>query len=149
MTDNEALLRRAEGVAAMRRFLLVINALSYVAWISVFAISISGVHLVLPPWAGVAAGVCAVIWFVSLIALLLGIRSLRRNRALAGLVDDERTQHLRGRAFEAAYWVLLFAVAILYGLAGFVHLESRLVLPALIGLGVAVPGLTFAWLYRA
>ena len=148
MTDNELLLRQAEGVTTWRRLLLVVNALTYAAWIGVFGVSISGAHIALPPWALIAAVVCAVVWMLSMIGIFLGIRALKRNRALAGLVDDERTVGLRGRAVQAGYWVVLIAIAILYGLAGFVPLDIKLVLPALIALGVAVPNLTYAWLYR-
>ncbi len=148
MSDNEALLRQAEGAATWRRLLLIVNALSYVAWVGVFAVNVSGIHLSLPPWANIAAFACAAVWLFSMLAILWNIRGLKRNRALAGLLDDERTVGLRGRAFQTGYWVLLFATAILYGVAGFVHLDIRLVLPALVALGVAVPNLTYVWLYR-
>ena len=148
MTDNEILMQQAESAAAWRRFLLVINTISYVAWVAVFAIRVSGAHIALPPWANVAAVACAAIWLFSMVGILWDIRRLKRNRALAGMLDDERTIGLRGRAFQTGYWVLVAALAILYGLAGFVPLETRLVLPALIAMAVAVPNLTYAWLYR-
>ena len=148
MTDNEVLLKQAEGVAVRRRVLLVINAATYAAWVGVFAVSVSGIHYVFPFWAVAAAVACAVVWVLSMIAILSGIRSLKRNRALAGLVDDERTCAVTARSHQAGFWVLLAAIAILYAVAGFVPLNIRLVLPALIALGVAVPNLTYAWLYR-
>ncbi len=148
MSDNEALMQQAEGAAAWRRFMLVINTITYVAWVAVFGIRVSGANIPLPVWANIAAVACAVVWGLSMIGILWDVRRLKRNRAMAGLLDDERTVALRGRAFQTGYWVLVAALAILYGLAGFVPLETRLVLPALIALAVAVPNLTYAWLYR-
>lgn len=148
MTDNEILLRQAEAHAVARRLLMIVNALSYIAWIGAFGLSQSGHgfdgHLL-----GLVQALSFPVWLVSLLAIFWTIRRLRQRRDIAGLIDDERTVRVSGRSFQVGYWGLLLAITGLFAASFFIPLDVRLVAPFLLALGVAAPSLTYAWLYRS
>jgi len=149
MSDNEKLLRQAEGLAGYRRVMLVVNALSYTAWVVSFALGQTGMGD-LPPRLLTMIGLAAFpVWLISLIALVWGIRRLARDKALGALIDDERTRDLTKRAFQAGYWALLLALAGLYAVSYFTDINIRLIVPFLLAFGVAAPSLTYAALYRS
>ena len=148
MTDNEALLKKAEGVAGFRRVLLIINALAYFAWIGATGlerghVDIDGGILKLTQ---VVAGA---VWLISLVALFVAMAKLRQRKDIAGLVDDERTQGLTARCFQMGYWALLLGVTGVYTASYLMEVDVKLIAPFLLALGVAVPPLTFAFLYRS
>ena len=148
MSDNEKLLRQAERYAGMRRALLFINALSYFVWIGAQALQFLPGFT--PHQSALIQFVAGPIWLVSLLCILvMGVR-LYMRRDLHGLIDDERTIKIGNQAFQAGYWVLLIGIALVYALlfCG-IQIEGGIFLPILLSLGVAVPGLTYAALYRS
>ena len=142
MSDNEKLLRQAEGLAGFRRLAMIVNAVSYAAWLA--GIAMSGARGL---WLAMQAS-GFIVWLVSLMAVLWTIRRAWRRRDLGALIDDERTAMLTTRAFQVGYWVLLAPLALLYMASYFVSLDLRSLLLALMALGVAAPSLTYALLYR-
>jgi len=148
MSDNEKLMQQAERFANARRILLIINALAYFAWIGGQALQL------LPGFTArqtaLTQFIAGPIWLVSLLTILIMSFRLYRRRELRGLVDDERTVGVGNQALKSGYWVLLIGVALVYALrfCG-VQLESAVFLPILLSLGVAVPGLSYAALYRS
>jgi len=148
MSDNEKLLRQAERYAGMRRALLFINALSYFVWIGAQALQFLPGFT--PHQSALIQFVAGPIWLVSLLCILVMGVSLYMRRDLRGLVDDERTIKIGNQAFQAGYWVLLIGIALVYALlfCG-IQIEGGIFLPILLSLGVAVPGLTYAALYRS
>jgi len=148
MTDTDKLLKQAEGIAGLRRGLMVVNALSYVAWIGSTGLQHAGTGL--PPQSLALAGMIAwPAWLVSLLGILWTMKHLASRRDIAGLVDDERTAGLTKRAFQAGYWALLLAVTGLYAASYFVPIDIKTAAPFLLALGVAAPSLTYAFLYRS
>ena len=147
MTENETLLRQAEALAVGRRLSMVVNAVSYFIWIG--AQSLYFIPQIKMTGAQIAAiqMVFGPLWLVSLAGVVLTIVWRRDVRAL---VDDERTAKLSLRAFQAGYGALLVAIAVLCSLPllGY-QLNILGVLPILLSLGVAVPPLTYAALYRS
>lgn len=148
MSDNETLLHQAEGLANFRRAALIVNALSYAGWMLGMGMT-SGpadqTHRGLWLLEEVAA---FSVWLISLMAILWTVRHARRRRDLGALIDDERTQGLTIRAFQAGYWLLLLPLAALYTLSWFVAIDLRQALLALMALGVAAPSLTYGLFYR-
>ncbi|WP_443747403.1 hypothetical protein [Asticcacaulis solisilvae] len=148
MSDTEKLLKRAEGMAGLRRGLMVVNALTYVMWIG--STGLQHVDTGLAPQTLNLIGLAAwPVWLASLLGILWTMRHLAKHRDIAGLVDDERTVGLTKRSFQAGYWVLLLAVAGLYTASFFVPIDVRMAAPILLALGVAAPSLTYALLYRS
>lgn len=148
MSENEKLLRQAEGFAGTRRMLLIINALSYFVWIGAQALQFFPGFT--PHQVAMIQFIAGPIWLVSLLSILVLSLRLYGRHDLRGLVDDERTVKTSSQAFQIGYWVLLIGIAVVYALrfCG-VQLESAVFLPILLSLGVAVPGLTYAALYRS
>jgi len=148
MTDNDKLLKQAEGMAGLRRGLLIVNALSYVLWIG--SRGLQYIDAGIPEDAVNLAGMVAwPIWLISLLGIFWTMMHLAKRRDLAGLVDDERTAGLTKRAFQVGYWALLAAVTGLYITSYFVAIDIRTAAPFLLALGVAAPSLTYALLYRS
>ena len=145
MSDNDKLLRQAEGLAGFRRLAMIVNAVSYAAWLA--GIAMAGAAENRGLWLTMQAS-GFIVWLVSLMAVLWTIRRARRRRDLGALIDDERTAMLTTRAFQVGYWVLLAPLALLYMASYFVSLDLRSLLLALMALGVAAPSLTYALLYR-
>ncbi len=147
MSDNERLLQRAEAFAATRRILLAVNGLAYLGWIGAQALdAVPGMPLGHGQLALIRL-VPGAIWLFSLVALFV---SMAMSRSVRPLIDDERTAKFTLRAFQAGYGVLLVSIAALYGLAfaGY-PVDMLAVLPILLSLGVAVPSLAYAALYRS
>ena len=147
MNENEKRLRRAETVANVRRLLLAVNAVAYFGWIGAQALYFIPQIKVTNAQVALAQMILGPLWLASLIGLVLILMWRRDVRAL---IDDERTAKLTLRAFQAGYGALLLAVTVLSILP---YLGYRLnilgVLPILLSLGVAVPPLTYAALYRS
>lgn len=151
--NNEKKLRHAEAFANFRRLLLTVNALAYMLWVGPQAgyffgwfASIDSANQVIAPIAMIAGP----IWLISLLLILAMIFYLYRRRDLAGLIDDERTKNLTKRAFQAGYFTLLIIIALSYALCFFGKMPNILaLLPILLSIGVAVPSLTYALLYRS
>ena len=150
MNANEKLLKQAEGFGALRRLLMLINALSYMVWIGAQAIVFFPEMHVSMQQTALIQMVAGPIWLISLIAIFATIFYLVRRSDLRRLVDDERTQNLNLRAFQAGYLVLLLAIAGAYALCFIGKTPNPgALLPILLSLGVAVPSLTYAALYRS
>ncbi len=147
MDDNEQLMRRAEGLAGLRRVALIINGLAYFVWIGATGlehghVAMDAAALKLAQMAG--GGV----WLVSLLILFWIMARLGKNREIGRLVDDERTQGLSARCYQMGYWALLLGVTGVYTASFLTKVDVNLVAPLLLATGVAVPPLTFAFLYR-
>lgn len=150
MIDNEQRLKAAERFAAFRRILLVINAVAYAVWIGAQSLYFIGGVQVTNHQIAIMQMIAGPIWFVSLLAICFLIFRLARSRDLRALVDDERTKALGLRAFQAGYFVLLAAVVVFYALSLTGHRPNlSAVFPIMLSLGVAVPPLTYAFLYRS
>ncbi len=147
MNDNETLLRRAETLANVRRLLLAVNAVAYFGWIGAQALYFIPQNTVTKAQVTDIEFVLGPVWLVSLIGLVLTFFWRRDVRAL---IDDERTAKLTLRAFQAGYGALLVAIFLLsvLPLLG-LHLNVLAIPPLLMSLGVAVPPLTYAALYRS
>ncbi len=147
MNDNEKRLRRAEGLAALRRLLLAVNAVAYFGWIGVKALDFIPRIAVTNTQVALVQMILGPVWLVSLVGLVF---TMTWRRDVRVLIDDERTAKLTLRAFQAGYGVLLLAISVLYAatFAGY-RLNILGVLPVLLSLGVAVPPLTYAALYRS
>ncbi len=148
MTDAEKLLKQAEGMAGLRRGLLIVNALSYAVWIG--STGLQHIATGIPPQTLNLVGMAAwPLWLISLLGIFWTMMHLAKRRDIAGLVDDERTVGLTKRAFQAGYWVLILAVAGAYATSFFVTIDMQAAAPFLLALGVAAPSLTYALLYRS
>lgn len=141
--DNERLMRRAEMHVALRKGLMIVNALAYIGWIGSQGLAQSE-SFGLPPliWE-IIRNLAMPVWAVSLLLILGQYAMLKRNRDIAVLVDDERSKEKTALAFQGGYWVLLVAVAGLYAATFFVPgLDMRTVMPLLLAAGVAAPAFT-------
>lgn len=148
MTDTEKLLKQAEGMAGLRRVLLIVNALSYVVWIG--STGVQHLDTGIPPQIVGLTGMLAwPVWLVSLLGIFWTMAHLAKRRDIAGLVDDERTAGLTKKAFQAGYWALILALAGVYAASYFIPIDVQTAAPFLLALGVAAPSLTFALLYRS
>ena len=148
MSDAEKLLKQAEALAGLRRGLMIVNALSYIAWIGATGLQHVDTGLA-PQTLGLVGTAAWPVWLVSLLGILWTMMHLARRRDIAGLVDDERTANLTSRAFQAGYWALLLAVSGLYAASYFIAVDIKVAAPFLLALGVAAPSLTYAFLYRS
>ncbi|MGZ3298356.1 MAG: hypothetical protein ACXU8U_05890 [Asticcacaulis sp.] len=146
--DNDRLMKQAEGYIALRRVLLIVNALGYIAWIGSEGLGHLGNLSVDPHTLSLVKLVAQPIWVLSLLGIFGVMARLRKRRDIAGLVDDERTRALSGWSFKAGYWVLLISIAGVYAANFFMTIDVRLVAPLLLALGVATPSLTYAVTYR-
>lgn len=149
MTENDMLMKQAESHSALRRLFLAIQAVAYIGWIGSRALAFTGTNLVDPATLTLVQTVCWPVWLVGLLATFWLMRKTARNRQLAALVDDERTVRLAGTVFQVAFWVLLVAVALVYAATYVTTVDARAVMPILLSLGVAVPSLAYAALYRS
>ena len=148
MDDNEQLLKRAEGLAGLRRVVLIVNAVAYFTWIG--ATGLEHGHIDVDPVALKLAQLGgAAIWLVSLVIVFWIMMRLGKNRAMGRLIDDERTQGLTARCYQMGYWALLLGVTGIYTASFLTKVDVNLVAPLLLATGVAVPPLTFAFLYRS
>ncbi|ESQ93148.1 hypothetical protein [Asticcacaulis benevestitus] len=148
MSENEKLLRQAEGLAGFRRIMLVVIALSYVGWIVTFSLGVTGIGN-LPHTLLITISLAILpVWAVSMIAFLWGMVRMTRDKKLGALIDDERTRGINHQAIQAGYWGMIVAAGICFWLSFFLDIDIRLVLAGLVGMGVAVPSLTYACLYR-
>jgi len=149
MTDNETLMKQAEGYAILRRVLLIANALAYVGWIGSSGLAYMGTFSVDPAILKLVQILCWPVWLISLIGIFWTMKRLGKRRDIGALVDDERTQGLSAKSFQIGYWALLLAVTGIYAANFFVPVDIKLVGPFLLALGVAAPSLTYALLYRS
>ncbi len=148
MIDNEKRVREAEGFAGLRRLLLIVNAVAYVAAIAVMGLSHAGVHgFESGQWKETELAAWAV-WGLSLLGIFWTIRRATKRPDIGALVNDERTAGMASKAFQAGYWALLLSVAGVFMATYFTPFDIKLVLPFMLALGVAAPPLTFALLYR-
>ncbi len=148
MTDNEGLMQQAESHGVLRRVLLIVNAGAYIAGMICTSLTrLEGLRGHLRMFV-MGEFICWPVWFLSLLAILWTMQRLRQRPDIGVLVDDERTSGLTARSFQAGYWALLLGVAGLYAASFLMPVDVRLIAPLLVALGVAAPGLTYAFLYR-
>ena len=145
MSDNERLIQQAERVGGLRRLFLIGQAVGYIGWIGSQGFSALGLdpHILI-----IVQNLCWPLWLVSLLATFWLMWRTAKNQQLAALLDDERTSGLTKTVFQTSYWVLLVAVALVYTATFVIEVDIRAVAPILLSLGVAVPSLTYACLYR-
>jgi hypothetical protein len=149
MSHTDALMQQAARHAALRRVLLVVNGGAYLAALASQGLLALKAAPASPALLHAVLWVAWPLWAASLLALFWTMARLRRRLDIAGLVDDERTSALSAQAFKAGYWALLLALAGLYAASFLTGIDFRAAAPLLLGLGVAVPPLTYALLYRA
>ena len=145
MSDNERLIQQAEQAGGLRRLFLIGQAVGYIGWIGSQGLSALGLD---PHILTIVQNLCWPLWLVSLLATFWLMRRTAKNRQLAVLLDDERTSGLTKTVFQTSYWVLLTAVALVYAATFVAEVDIRVIAPILLSLGVAVPSLTYACLYR-
>ncbi len=138
--DSEQLARRAERHVALRKGLMIVNALAYIGWIGSEGLAHADALGLGPSFWGQVSNVSKPVWAISFALIMLQAVMLKRNRDIAVLVDDERSKEKTALAFQGGYWVLLVAVAGLYA-ATFVApgLDMRTFMPLLLAAGVAAP----------
>ncbi len=148
MSENDRLIQQAEWAGGLRRLFLTGQAVAYIGWIgSQGAAHIPALNID-PIVLNLIQTVCWPIWLVSLLATFWLMRRTAKNRQVSALLDDERTVGLTKTVFQASYWVLLVAVALVYAATFISEVDIRAIAPILLSLGVAVPSLTYACLYR-
>ncbi|MBP2158439.1 MULTISPECIES: hypothetical protein [Asticcacaulis] len=141
--DSEQLARRAEKHVALRKGLMIVNALAYIGWIGSQGLAQSDAFGVPPSTWEIVRHLAMPVWAVSLLLILAQYAMLKRNRAVAVLVDDERSKEKTALAFQGGYWVLLVAVASVYAATFFEpDLDMRTFMPLLLAAGVAAPAFT-------
>lgn len=145
MSDNERLIQQAEQAGGLRRLFLIGQAVGYIGWIGSQGLSALGLD---PHILTIVQNLCWPLWLVSLLATFWLMRRTAKNQQLAALLDDERTSGLTKTVFQTSYWVLLIAVALVYAATFVTEVDIRAIAPILLSLGVAVPSLTYACLYR-
>ena len=145
MSDNDRLIRQAEQVGGLRRLFLIGQAVGYIGWIGSRGLTALGLD---PHILTIVQNLCWPLWLVSLLATFWLMRRTAKNHQLAALLDDERTSGLTKTVFQTSYWVLLIAIALVYAATFVSEVDIRAVAPILLSLGVAVPSLTYASLYR-
>ena len=145
MSDNELLIQQAEQAGGLRRLFLIGQAVGYIGWIGSQGLSALGLD---PHILTIVQNLCWPLWLVSLLATFWLMRRTAKNQQLAALLDDERTSGLTKTVFQTSYWVLLIAVALVYAATFVTEVDIRAIAPILLSLGVAVPSLTYACLYR-
>ena len=138
--DNERLARRAETHVAIRKGLLIINALSYIGWVGLEGLAhAKAFGLSLAVW-DMIRNLSRPIWAISFFLILAQSVMLKRNRDLAVLVDDERSGARKNLAYMGGYWILLLATSGLYLAAVLTPgLDMRTFMPLMLGIGVAAP----------
>jgi hypothetical protein len=138
--DNERLMRRAETQVAIRKALMVVNALAYIGWIGSQGLAHAEAFGLSPSTWDVVRNLSMPVWGICLILILAQFAMLKRNRDVAVLVDDERNREKTALAFKGGYWALLVAVAGLYTLSFFApNLDMRTFMPLVLAAGVAAP----------
>ena len=138
--DNERLMRRAETHVALRKGLMIVNALAYIGWIGSRGLAHAEAFGISAPVWEIVRNLSMPVWAISLLLILAQVSALKRNRDIATLVDDERSAAKTNLAFKSGYVVLLIAVACLYA-ATFVvpDLDMQTFLPLLLAAGVTAP----------
>ena len=147
MADTDKLIKQAHSHAVLRRVLLIVNGLSYLAWIGSRGAAFAG--LADDRLVSLISNLAWPLWLISLVGILWTMARLRKRRDIAGLVDDERTVGLASTAFKTGYWLLLIGIAAVFAASYFVSIDVRAVMPVLLALGVAAPSLTYAALFRS
>jgi hypothetical protein len=144
--DSERLMQRAETHAAVRKGLMIVNALAYIGWIGSQGLAQAAAFgLGASTWS-VIGNASVPIWAISLALIFIQLAMLKRNRDVAALVDDERSAGKKALAFQGGYWVLLVAVAGLYTATFFApDLDMRTFMPLLLAAGVAAPAFTITF----
>lgn len=145
MSDNEGLIKQAETMGSQRRILLILQGVSYVGWIGSQGLTPIIGHA---PLLKAVQIICWPVWLLSLLLTFWLMRRTAKNHQIAALLDDERTKGLVTTVFQTSYWVLLTAVAVTYAATYVTEVDIKAVAPVLLSLGVAVPSLTYAALYR-
>lgn len=145
MSDNERLIQQAERAGGLRRLFLIGQTIGYIGWIGSHGLAALGLD---PHILTIVQNLCWPLWLVSLLATFWLMWRTAKNQQLAALLDDERTSGLTKTVFQTSYWVLLVAVALVYTATFVIEVDIRAVAPILLSLGVAVPSLTYACLYR-
>ncbi|WKL56461.1 hypothetical protein Q1W73_12265 [Asticcacaulis sp. ZE23SCel15] len=148
MTDNDRLIQQAERLGHLRRLFLIGQAVGYIGWIGSSGLEYVRAPLIDPFILKFVQNMCWPLWLVSLLATLLLMRRTAIDRQLGALLDDERTSGLIKSVFQTSYWVLLIAVALVYAATFVAEVDIRAIAPVLLSIGVAVPSLTYACLYR-
>lgn len=143
--SDDRLIRQAEQVGGLRSLFLIGQAVGYIGWIGSRGLTIMGLE---PHTLTIVQNLCWPLWLVCLLATFWLMRRTAQNRQLAVLLDDERTSGLTKTVFQTSYWILLVAVALVYAATFITEVDIRAVAPILLSLGVAVPSLTYACLYR-
>lgn len=138
--DSEQLAQRAERHVALRKGLMIVNALAYIGWIGSRGLAhVEAFGIGAAAW-NIVRNLSMPVWLVSLLLIFTQISALKRNRDIATLVDDERSAAKTHLAFKSGYMVLLFAVAALYAAAiVWPGLDMQTFLPLLLAAGVTAP----------
>ena len=96
----------------------------------------------------IVASTAFVIWSAALLMLLATGGGAFRARAVRQILDDELARSQRARAYQNAFWVMMFVTLAAYASAQFVHLDARLLAHATLSTGVLVAVATVAFLRR-
>jgi hypothetical protein len=142
MEDSEERLRQAEGLAGLRRGLLLVNALAYVVALGAGGLSRVGGYGFDTAQLDLARLIAWPIWFLSLLGILWTMHRAKRHPEIGALMDDERTVNLKSIGFQAGYWAILLPVAGHMTATYFTDVDIKLVLPFVLAVGVAVPPMT-------
>ncbi len=148
MTESERLLRKAEHMARSRRLMLMVNAITYTAWMTGLAVNTgTSAGQITPLW-GYLQTAGMVGWILSLFGAGWTMLEARRHRDITVLIDDERTKHVTAQAFIVGYLLLLFPLAGIYTASYFMPVDIRFVIPIMLAIGVVGPNVTYALFFR-
>lgn len=148
MSESDALLRKADKMVGNRRLMLMLNAVTYAAWMTGLAVNAgTSVGQEVPFW-GYLQTAGMVGWVLSLIGVGWTMLDAYLHREITVLVDDERTKHVTAWAFGAGYLLLLFPLAGIYTASYFMPVNIRFVIPIMLAVGVVGPNVTYALLFR-
>ncbi|MDE2181476.1 MAG: hypothetical protein KGJ78_00490 [Alphaproteobacteria bacterium] len=87
-------------------------------------------------------------WFLSLLLTFRFIAVMRRNRAIAGILNDELAVANRRRCWTLGYFAFLLALVPAVVAAAFQVVDALAVTQMLMMVAVSVPMLAFVWFER-
>jgi hypothetical protein len=140
--------KQAESVARQRWWLMLFYVIGWFVWQLLMLRPVAELPIMKGlPVAGISlAGF--VVWGVSLVLILRFMALMRRNRVLAGILNDELTVANRRRCWAAGYFALLFSLIPAVVAAAFQWIDALTLAQMLMMVAVSVPLLTFVWLER-
>jgi len=145
---EESIEKRAERMARRRWWLILIYVAGWFVWQGLMLKPVA----VLIARQGLPVGVLSLggfaVWAVALLLIFRFMAFMRRNRVIAGMLNDELTAANRKQCWTVGYFSLLFALAVAVVAAAFNLVDALTMAQMLTMVAVSVPLLAFVWLER-